>query len=74
VKDEIFYALPEHKLSRVRSYYWRLKRPPDQKKRRKQALIYKYNNYKKYLANQNKARFMVRKSVNDFLFSKLEMQ
>jgi hypothetical protein len=74
VKDEVFYSLPSHKLAQIRSYYWRLKRPPDPKKRRKQAIAYKYKNYGKYLSNQRKASLRVRDSVNDFLMDKLELQ
>jgi hypothetical protein len=75
MKDALINSLPEgYSLAGLRSYYWRIKRPPDQKKRRKQALAYKYAHYKKYCTNQKKNIRTVRNSVRDFLFSKLETQ
>ena len=44
------------------------------KQRREDALRYKYENYDTYLSNQEKRRVRIKKAVNEFLLSKLELR
>lgn len=78
MKDPWIKKLPSNcTLERLRSYYWAIvsnKKPEVIEQRRKSALEYKRNNYKVYRSSQVKNKRIIKNSVNDFLFKKLEVQ
>lgn len=78
-EDKRVEKLPFQDSFKLCKYYNSLKRKKKggrefTAQRRKEALIYKYNNYGAYLENQEKRRVRVRDSVNEFLLSKLELR
>jgi hypothetical protein len=78
-KDKRIKKLPFQGSFKLCKYYNSLKRKKKGGKkfivqRRKDALIYKYDNYDVYLDNQEKRRIRVKDSVNEFLLSKLELR
>lgn len=78
MKDDLVKYFPQDcNITRLRSFYWRYIssfRTEIVKKRRKEALKYKYKNYERYKRNQNRNMNIIRKSVNDFLRSKIEIR
>lgn len=78
-KDKRVKKLPFQGSFKLCKYYNSFKRKKKGGKkyvvqRRKDALIYKYDNYDTYLDNQEKRRIRVKDSVNEFLLSKLELR
>ncbi len=77
--DKRVEKLPFQDSLKLCKYYNSLKRKKEGgkkyiKKRREEALQYKYDNYDTYLENQEKRRVRVKKAVNEFLLSKLELR
>lgn len=78
-QDKRVKKLPIQDSFKLCKYYNSLKRKKEGgkiyiKKRRKEALIYKYNNYDTYLDHLEKRRVRIKDSVNEFLLSKLELR
>ena len=78
-KDKKVKKLPFQDSFKLCKYYNSLKRKKKGGKkhinqRRKDALIYKYNNYDIYLDNLEKRRVRVKDSVNEFLLNKLKLR
>lgn len=78
-QDKRVDKLPTQDSFKLCKYYNSLKRQNKGgkkyvKQRREEALRYKYENYDTYLSNQEKRRVRVKKSVNEFLLSKLELR
>lgn len=78
-QDKRVKKLPFQGSFKLCKYYNSLKRKKKGgkkfiKKRRAEALIYKYENYKTYRSNQEKRRIRIQNSVNEFLLSKLELR
>ena len=78
-QDKRIEKLPFQGSFKLCKYYNSLKRKKRGgekyvKKRREEALNYKYENYSTYRSNQDKRRIQIQNSVNEFLLSKLELR
>jgi len=78
-EDKAVKKLPFQDSFKLCKYYNSLKRKKKGgkkfvKRRREEALNYKYENYSTYRSNQDKQRIRVKNSVNEFLLSTLELR
>lgn len=78
-EDKRVEKLPFQDSFKLCKYYNSLKRKKKGgkkfiKKRRKDALIYKYENYTTYRQKQEETRVRIKNSVNEFLLSQLELR
>jgi len=75
IKDRLVCKFPHQDRLRLMRYYGQcLKRKPDKIKRRIDALNYKRSNYSRYLKQLNKYNRVKRKTIKDFLMTKVSLR